>query len=85
VLHSIDLQRGHTGPVSALTALVLPDGRPVAVAASGDGMDRVWDLRASRCTHVLPFTDRVERLAAVVVDGQPCVIAVDDGVTALQL
>ena len=35
---------GHTSTVEAVAALLLPDGRPIAVTGGWDGTVRVWDL-----------------------------------------
>ena len=68
---------GHTGPVEAVAALVLPDGRPIAVTGSGDHTVRVWDLTTGTPIGdpLTGHTDRVEAVAALVLpDGRPIAV-----------
>ena len=67
----------HTSAVIAVTALVLPDGRPVAVTGGGDGTVRVWDL-ATGAPIGDPLTGHTGPVDAVAVpvlpDGRPSLV-----------
>ena len=71
----------HTSAVIAVTALVLPDGRPIAITGSGDATVRVWDL-ISGTPIGAPLTGHpgpVDAVAALVLpDGRPIAVIDSD-------
>lgn len=69
---------GHQGDLAALTALVLPDGTPVAITGAEDNTARVWDLTDDSLRHVLSgHTHDVRGVAAMVLpDGVPVAVTV---------
>jgi WD40 repeat protein len=79
---------GHTGGVAAVAAVVLPDGRPVAVTASWDATVRVWDLaEVASCGYPLELPEPAQAIAVwpasdrvgVVVAGETMLARVDFG------
>ncbi len=75
---------GHTSWVVAVAALVLPDGRPVAVTGSDDHTVRVWDLTTGNPIGdpLTGHTDGVRAVAALVLpDGRPVAVTGSDDAT----
>ena len=75
----------HVGWVSAVAALVLPSGRPVAVTGSADGTARVWDL-ARGCAMSYPVLHLPDGVHSLVVRGsgdRPVVMIAGAGLIAV--
>ena len=72
---------GHTSPVAAVAALLLPDGRPIAVTGSQDDTVRVWDLTTGTPLGdpLTGHTDTVTAVAALLLpDGRPIAVTGSD-------
>ncbi|WIX91267.1 DUF1707 domain-containing protein [Amycolatopsis sp. DG1A-15b] len=74
----------HKGDLDSITALVLPDGTPVAITGSRDNTARVWDLTDDSWRHTLSgHTHDVVGVAAMVLpDGVPVAVTVSTDRTA---
>ncbi|MFB9691064.1 DUF1707 domain-containing protein [Amycolatopsis plumensis] len=74
----------HQGDLESITALVLPDGTPVAITGSRDNTARVWDLTDDSSRHTLSgHTHDVVGVAAMVLpDGVPVAVTVSTDRTA---
>ena len=71
----------HDGGVVGVAALVLPDGRPIAVTGSDDGTVRVWDLNTGHRIGdpLTGHTDWVAAVAALMLpDGRPIAVTGSD-------
>ncbi|MFC1436167.1 WD40 repeat domain-containing protein [Streptacidiphilus sp. N1-3] len=67
---------GHLDAVRAVTAMVAPDGRAIAVTGDMEGVVRVWDLATGLPTAVLMgHTSAVLALASATVDGRPLAVS----------
>ncbi|WP_086841881.1 DUF1707 domain-containing protein [Amycolatopsis kentuckyensis] len=74
----------HKGDLLSMTALVLPDGTPVAITGGRDNKARVWDLNDDSWRHTLDgHTHDVVGIAAMVLpDGVPVAVTVSPDRTA---
>ncbi|MEV7095421.1 DUF1707 domain-containing protein [Amycolatopsis sp. NPDC051045] len=74
----------HKGDLLAMTALVLPDGTPVAITGGRDNTARVWDLSDDSWRHTLDgHTHDVVGIAAMVLpDGVPVAVTISPDRTA---
>ncbi|MBE8521432.1 DUF1707 domain-containing protein [Amycolatopsis sp. H6(2020)] len=74
----------HKGDLQSMTALVLPDGTPVAITGGRDNTARVWDLTDDSWRHTLSgHTHDVVGIAAMVLpDGVPVAVTVSPDRTA---
>ncbi|WIX86167.1 DUF1707 domain-containing protein [Amycolatopsis sp. DG1A-15b] len=69
---------GHKAGLASLTALMLPDGTPVAITGGRDNTAKVWDLTDNTLRHTLSgHTHDVRGVAAMVLpDGVPVAVTV---------
>ncbi|MEV5716523.1 hypothetical protein AB0L41_21725 [Amycolatopsis mediterranei] len=74
----------HKGDLESITALVLPDGTPVAITGGRDNTAKVWDLTDDSLRHTLGgHTHDVTGVAAMVLpDGVPVAVTVSPDRTA---
>ncbi|MGW4056877.1 DUF1707 domain-containing protein [Amycolatopsis sp. NPDC004747] len=74
----------HKGDLLSVTALVLPDGTPLAITGGRDNTARVWDLTGDSWRHTLSgHTHDVTGVAAMVLpDGVPVAVTVSPDRTA---
>ncbi|MFF1610342.1 DUF1707 domain-containing protein [Amycolatopsis sp. NPDC058278] len=74
----------HKGDLLSVTALVLPDGTPVAITGGRDNTARVWDLTDDSWRHTLDgHTHDVVGIAAMVLpDGVPIAVTISPDRTA---
>ncbi|WP_410615174.1 DUF1707 domain-containing protein [Amycolatopsis sp. lyj-109] len=74
----------HKGDLQSMTALVLPDGTPVAITGGRDNTARVWDLSDDSWRHTLDgHTHDVVGIATMVLpDGVPVAVTVSPDRTA---
>ncbi len=74
----------HKGGLRSMTALVLPDGTPVAITGGRDNTARVWDLSDDSLRHTLDgHTHDVVGVSAMVLpDGVPVAVTVSPDRTA---